>query len=902
MKTTLFQIVFLTSFTMFLNIFGYSQDFKISNDTVVENTKDKYIDSLSITTNSDNKNKSETNSKLVESNVNDSIVKNKGFLEGIVNYKAKDYTSVNQKTKQIFLYNEAQIQYKDMDIQSGVIIIDYSKDLIFAGRLKDSAGVYSQSPIFKQGQDLVEPDSIVFNIKTKKALIWNSKTEQQGGRIISELSKKENDSVYYVKRAKFTTSTNEENPEYYFLLRKAKVVPGKKVVTGLTNMFIADVPTPIGLPFGFFPLTSKRTSGVIFPSFGQQNERGYFLQNGGYYFAMSDYADLAVLGDYYTNGSYGLRLESNYAIRYKLRGGISFRYENLINSERGFPDYSKSIIYNLRWNQNQDSKSNPNSRFSASVNLGSSTYYQESINQLNNSNFLNNTLASSVSYSRTFMGEPQVNMSITATHSQNTQTKSINMTSPTFQVSVHRIFPLAPKTGSKKGIIQNVNFQYNVRAENRIQTTDSLFFKPEMFDNAKTGVQHTIPISTNFKLFKYFSMSASTNINHTWSFNTIEKKYDILNQELLTTSLKEFDSYTTYNFSTSLGTTIYGLFNFGEEKKIQAIRHVMRPSLSYNINPSFEQYYDSYEIVSADGLTSEQIDYTRFEESLFGSPGNRFSSSIGLSMSNNLEAKIRDNDSTATEPKKIFILNSLNMSTNYNVAADSLNWSPLRMSGGTQIFDNKMSVNFGATLDPYALNNNNQKINKFNISNGGSLFRVTSANLTMSYNLSNDTFKGNDENDNARKESLRSGGRADDLFGKPQDFADKRLNDRNEEKKPVPTDLYNYVLPWSLRLAYALNYNNSRRQNEISSHSLMISGDVELSPRWSIGASTGYDFKNNGVTYTQLRFERDLESWRMNFSWIPFSNRSSWNFFIGIRSGILSDIKYDKQRQRDKQL
>ena len=902
MKTTPFQIVFLTSFTMFLNIFGYSQDFKISNDTVVENTKDKYIDSLSITTNSDNKNKSETNSKLVESNVNDSIVKNKGFLEGIVNYKAKDYTSVNQKTKQIFLYNEAQIQYKDMDIQSGVIIIDYSKDLIFAGRLKDSAGVYSQSPIFKQGQDLVEPDSIVFNIKTKKALIWNSKTEQQGGRIISELSKKENDSVYYVKRAKFTTSTNEENPEYYFLLRKAKVVPGKKVVTGLTNMFIADVPTPIGLPFGFFPLTSKRTSGVIFPSFGQQNERGYFLQNGGYYFAMSDYADLAVLGDYYTNGSYGLRLESNYAIRYKLRGGISFRYENLINSERGFPDYSKSIIYNLRWNQNQDSKSNPNSRFSASVNLGSSTYYQESINQLNNSNFLNNTLASSVSYSRTFMGEPQVNMSITATHSQNTQTKSINMTLPTFQGSVDRIFPLAPKTGSKKGIIQNVNFQYNVRAENRIQTTDSLFFKPEMFDNAKTGVQHTIPISTNFKLFKYFSMSASTNINHTWSFNTIEKKYDILNQELLTTSLKEFDSYTTYNFSTSLGTTIYGLFNFGEEKKIQAIRHVMRPSLSYDINPSFEQYYDSYEIVSADGLTSEQIDYTRFEESLFGSPGNRFSSSIGLSMSNNLEAKIRDNDSTATEPKKIFILNSLNMSTNYNVAADSLNWSPLRMSGGTQIFDNKMSVNFGATLDPYALNNNNQKINKFNISNGGSLFRVTSANLTMSYNLSNDTFKGNDENDNARKESLRSGGRADDLFGKPQDFADKRLNDRNEEKKPVPTDLYNYVLPWSLRLAYALNYNNSRRQNEISSHSLMISGDVELSPRWSVGASTGYDFKNNGVTYTQLRFERDLESWRMNFSWIPFSNRSSWNFFIGIRSGILSDIKYDKQRQRDKQL
>lgn len=835
----------------------------------------------------------------------DSIAKPKGVLEGIVDYKAKDYTSVNQKTKQIFLYNEAEVQYQDMDIKSGVIIIDYGKDLVYAGRLKDSLGNYSQAPVFKQGSDVVEPDSIVFNMKTKKALIWNSKTEQQGGRIISKLTKKENDSVYFVKRAKFTTSENEENPEYYFLLRKAKVVPGKKVVTGLTNMFIADVPTPIGLPFAFFPLSKKRTSGVIFPSFGEQNNRGYFLQNGGYYFALSDYIDLATLGDYYTNGSYGLRLESNYAVRYKFRGNLSFRYENLINSERGFPDYSKSIIYNLRWNQSQDSKSNPSSRFSASVNLGSSTYYQESINQLNTSNFLNNTLASSVSYSKTFRGEPQVNISVTATHSQNTNTQTINMTLPTFQGSVDRVFPFAPKTGSKKGVFQNINFQYNVRGENRIQTTDSMFFKKEMFDDAKAGMQHTIPISTNFKLFKYFSMSTSTNLNHSWAFNTIKKEYDIDNQEVVTTDLRGFDSYTTYNFSTSLGTTFYGLFNFGEDKKIQAIRHVVRPSISYNVTPSFEQYYDTYEVVSADGLTNEQVEYSRFEQSLFGAPSNRYSSSIGLSLTNNLEAKVRDKDSTATEPKKIFLLNSLNFSTSYNIASDSLNWNPVRMTGGTQLFDNKMSLNFGATLDPYALDNNNKKINTFNIDNGGSLFRISSANLTMSYNLSSDTFGGDDSNDNdaATQESLRSGGRADDLFGKPQDFADRRLNsDRKNDEDPTPTDLYKYKIPWSLRLAYAVNYNNSRRQSEISSHSLMFSGDIELSPRWSVGASSGYDFKNKGFTYTQLRFERDLESWRMNFSWIPFSSRSSWNFFIGIRSSILSDIKYDKQRQRDKTL
>ena len=898
LKTIYFQLLFILSFTMLTNSLVAAQGVPkpaIQTPDSVSVSKIKGLDSI-------------PNKKPViavkDSVNNDSITKPKGLLDGIINYKAKDITSVNQKKKQIYLYNEAQVQYQDMDIQSGVITIDYANDLVYAGRIKDSLGNYSQPPVFKQGSDIVEPDSIVFNMKTKKALIWNSKTEQQGGRIISKLTKKENDSVYFVKRAKFTTSENEENPEYYFLLRKAKVVPGKKIVTGLTNMFIADVPTPIGLPFAFFPLSKKRTSGVIFPSFGEQNNRGYFLQNGGYYFALSDYIDLATLGDYYTNGSYGLRLESNYALRYKFRGTLSFRYENLINSERGFPDYSKSVIYNLRWNQNQDSKSNPSSRFSASVNLGSSTYYQESINQLNSSNFLNNTLASSVSYSKTFQGEPQVNLSVTATHSQNTNTETINMTLPTFQGSVDRVFPFAPKTGSKKGVFQNINFQYNVRGENRIQTTDSLFFKKEMFEDAKAGVKHSIPVSTNFKLFKYFSMSTSANFDHNWTFKTIEKEYDTDAEEVVVTPVKGFDSFTTYNFSTSLGTTIYGLFDFGEDKKIQAIRHVVRPSISYNISPAFNQYYDTYEVVSADGLTTDQVEYSRFEQSLFGAPGNRFSSSIGLSLSNNVEAKVRAKDSTATEPKKIFLLNSLNFSTNYNIAADSLNFSPVRMSGGTQLFDNKMSVNFGATLDPYALDNTNRKINEFNINNGGSLFRISSANFTMSYNLSNDSFGGDsDENDAAKNESLRSGGRADDLFGKPQDFADRRLNNSNKnDEEAKPTDLYKYKIPWSLRLAYALNYNNSRRQNEISSHSLMFSGDIELSPRWSVGASSGYDFKNNGFTYTQLRFERDLESWRMNFSWIPFSSRSSWNFFIGIRSSILSDLKYDKQRQRDKTL
>ncbi|RMZ50566.1 LPS-assembly protein LptD [Flavobacteriaceae bacterium PRS1] len=901
LQTNIFQILFTLSFTVFINTFSYAQDVPrtkpIITPDVSKDTIKISLDSLQI---------KPINTKEQDSITLDSIPKKKSLLEDIMIYKAIDYTSINQNEKKIYLYNEAQMFYLDMEIKAGIIVIDYAKNEVTAKGIVDSLGNYTQAPIFKQRGDVVEPDSMIMNTVTKKTIIYNSKIEQKSidGVIFAEISKKENDSVIFINRAKFTTSDDPDNPEYYFLMRKVKIVPGKKVVAGLTNLYIADVPTPIGLPFAFFPLTKKRTSGVIFPSFGEDSSRGYNIQNGGYYFAISEYADLAVLGDYYTNGSYGLRLQSAYVLRYKFRGNLSFRFENLITSERGFPDYAKSTIYNLRWSHSQDGKSNPSSRFSASVNLGSSTYYQQSVNQLNSSNFLNNTLSSSISYSKTFKGQPQVNISFTATHSQNTNTESISMTLPTFQASVDRVYPFAPKVGSKKGFIQNINLQYNIRGENRIQTTDSLFFKKEMFDDAKIGMQHTIPISTNFKVLKYISISTSANYQETWVLKTVDKTFDEDSKEVITTEINGFDSFRTYNFSVGLGTTVYGMFDFGEDKKIQAIRHIMRPSISYNISPSFDKYYDTYEVIDADGTLIEEVDFTRFEESIFGAPGNNYSSSIGLSLGNNFEAKVRDKDSTATEAKKIILLNNLNLSTSYNIAGDSLNWSPLRITGGTQILDNKMSINFGATLDPYALDNNNNKINTFNISNGGSLFRLTSANLTMNYTLTSKSFdKSKNDNQAAREESLRSGGRDDDLFGVPQDFSDQLLNASTKEPENEETsELYSYKMPWSLRLAYSVNYSNTRRQNEISSHSLMVSGDIDISPRWSIGASSGYDLKSKGITYTQLRFERDLLSWRMNFSWIPFSSRSSWNFFIGIRSPILKDLKYDKRKTPDRRL
>ncbi|WP_081211120.1 putative LPS assembly protein LptD [Salegentibacter sediminis] len=828
------------------------------------------------------------------------------LITDVVTYTAKDYMRISQKENRMYLYNEAEITYEDMIIKAGLIVIDNNKNEVYAYGIPDSTGAYSQKPVFTQANQTVEPDSIRFNFDTERALVYNSKTQQASFNVLGEVTKRENDSVYFMQNVRFTTSEDVENPDYFFYARRIKFVPDKKIVSGLVNMYIADVPTPLGLPFGYFPMTDEETSGFILPSFGD-SRRGYFLQNGGYYFAISDYVDLMVLGAYYTNGSYELSTESNYAKRYKYRGNFRLRYENQLDSERGFPDYAERTQYNIQWTHNQDAKANPNSRFSASVNLGSSTYYKESVNQGNTGNFLNNTLSSSVSYSKTFEGEPQVNLSLAARHSQNTNTQTINMSLPTAQLSMSRIYPFAPKTGAKKGFFENINLQYNFRGENQIQTTDSLFFKPEMFEGMNFGAKHTIPVSTNFKVFKYLSASVNANYEENWVFKTFERSWDeAANIEVIDT-INKFDSYRTYNFSTNIGTTIYGLKNFGKDKKIQAIRHVMRPNISYNINPAFDQYYDSYERINpANPLETNMVDYSRFQGTLYGPPGRRFSSSIGLSLSNTLEAKVRDKDSTATEPKKITLLNNFSLNTSYNLAGDSLRLSPISFRGGIPIIQDKLDINVAGNIDLYALDNNNRRIDKLNIENGGSLFRFTNANISFGYSFSNEDFEGGaEEDDELENETYRNGGRRDDLFGKGTDM-DGRFYDEDDfedESRDERDDRwYNYKIPWDLRLSYTMTYNNRARQNEITSHSLMFSGDVEISPKWRVGGSSGYDLKEQGFTYTQLRFQRDLDSWRMTFNWVPFSERSSWYFFIGIKSSILSDIKYDKRREPDRQL
>lgn len=839
-----------------------------------------------------------------DSVVNDSVKTTKAFLEYRIESSAKDYKRIDRKGNTITLYNEAKIIYGDITIEAGKIIINNNTGDVFAyGILKDSLG-YTQRPVFSQGSNIVKPDSIIFNKNSQKALTFNSETTQGEFNVVAETTKKVNDSVFYMQNARFTTSKNPENPEYYFLARKIKFVPNKKIITGLVNMYIADVPTPLGLPFAYFPMTTERKSGIIIPSFGNNNSQGYFLQNGGYYFAVNDYLDLTLLGDYFTNGSYGGRVESNYKVRYKYNGSLRFLYENQLQSERGFSDFAQTSRYNLNWQHSQDAKSNPSSRFSASVNLGSSQFYRQSFNQVNQSATLVNNLSSSISYTKSFPGEPQVNFSASATHNQNTNTNAVNLTLPTIQGSVSRIFPFAPKEGTKKGVIENINLQYNLRGENRITTTDEDFFTDKMFDNAIMGLKHSIPIATNFKL-GYFSFSANGSYEENWVFETfrqslVENESGVF--ETVRDTINGFDAYRTYSYGASVGTTVYGSWKSkNAESKVQAIRHVIRPNLSYSANPSFDEYYDR--LATEQGLDApgrEEQFYSRFDGTLFGAPGRNFSSSINLGVQNNIEAKVRDSDSTKTDLKKIQILKSLNFNTSYNLAGDSLNWSPLQLRGVIPITKN-IDLNLDANFDPYALDNNNNRINTFNIDNGGSLFRLTRAGFRTSFRLSSTDFEKDSEKDPSKDNdrTLQNGGRSDDLFGESVDYSRQENQEPEKQDVNVNKDRYRFKIPWNLNFAYTMTYNNAQRQNAINQQSLMVSGDLELSPRWSIGGNTGYDFANKGISFTSLRFQRDLESFNMSFNWTPIGPRNSWFFFIGIKASALSDIKWDQRRQPD---
>lgn len=841
--------------------------------------------------------------KKIDTVANDSI-KPKEVIDGIITHNAEDYTIQDAKNKTITLYNKAVVKYTDIDLQAGIIILDYKNNMVYAKGIKDSTG-YHQRPVFKQGSQESEQDSILFNFKTEKALVYGVKTVQSGIITYGEKTKRVNDSTIYMRRLRFTTS-QKDNPDYYIQTGKAKLVPGKKIIVGGSNLVLADVPTPVYLPFAYFPLTDKRTSGFIIPSWGESNSQGFFMQNGGYYFALSDYFDLTVLGDLYTNGSWGLRADSQYYVRYKFSGNFSVRYENIIQGIRGLSDYSKSSNFNIRWSHSQDAKSSPNSRFSASVNLGSSTYYRQSLNEFNNSQFLTNTLSSSISYYKKFVGTP-FNMSVTATHTQNTNTETITMTLPSLQLNMDRIYPFAGKDGIKKNPIQKMGLNYSMQGQYQINTTDDEFLTAKMFNTAKKGIQHNLSTNTSLKAFKYFTLSPSVNYKDVWYFDKINKRYDpnALNKDgnlgaAVNDTISGFNRYNEYNFGVSLSTNIYGIFPINKGR-LKGIRHTIRPSISYGYRPDFSKNYDLQVQQSSD--PNDLLTYSPFENGIYGRPGSGISNSIGITLNNVLEAKVAPKDPDSDEEdKKITLLNNLNFSTSYNIAADSLRWAPVRANAGTRLFKDKLALNMNATFDPYQVNSKGQRIDKFN----SNLLRLTNLGVTANYSISSKDFEKGKDNKDDKDKNGNGAQDTPDVFGEnmgvTNGFGSNPNNKQNKQNETKETELYRTKIPWTLNLAYSMNYTNNGLKSDIGSNTLMFSGDVELSPKWKVGFSSGYDIKDNAFTYTRLNFSRDLDSWRFNFNWTPFGINSSYYFYIGVKSSVLSDLKWDKNKPPDRVL
>jgi len=833
-----------------------------------------------------------------DSTQTDSIAKKEPLLTDIVKYTAKDTIRSNVVTQEVFLYNNAEVNYGDINLKAGKIDIDWASNTMKATGIPDSTGAITQKPVFTQAGKVYETDTITYNFDSNKGLIKRVRTEEGEGYLTGNKIKKVNDDVIYVKNGYFTTD-KKEHPDYYLWANKIKVIPGKEIITSYTQMYIADVPTPLILPFGYFPTTEHRRSGIIFPTFNFTEKQGYALQNGGYYWAINDYFDLMVTGDIYTNGSNAVRFKSNYANRYKYRGNVDLRFESIIQGMEGRSDYSKSTNYSIGWSHSQDRKSNPNLRFSASVRMSSSKYYRESFNEINNDNHLNNTANSSISLVKTWDDLP-IRLSLSASHSQNNNTNVINMTLPNLRFDLDRQFPFAPKNGPKKTWYQNIGFSYSMRAENKIETSDSLMFKSAMFDHMKNGIEHNIPISTSFKIAKHFTVSPSISYKERWYFNSIKKKWDDENNEVIIDTIPGFVRNNEYSFSVGTSTTIFGMLNFGKNSKIQAIRHVVKPSVSYSYRPDFGDPNMGNIDYYKQGYLGEVKEYSKFENGVYGYARGGLSNSVSFSLKNTLEMKVKS-DSTEEGSKKVKLLENLNFSTSYNMASPDFKWSPLRVTGGTSFFDRNMSVNFNATFDPYALvkddNNRYVRIPEFNFDHTGDLFRMTNAGFTVNYRFSSSKKgKGSNNNNTLGNASNRF---TTDVLDEGQDR--DRGTDENDKAVKAIMGYLDYTVPWSFNINYSFNYINANNAPKLV-NTFNFNGNVKITEKWDFGFSSGYDFESKGLSYTRLNFNRDLDSWVMKFEWVPIGPRSTYYFFIGIKASMLQDVKYEQRKLPDQLL
>lgn len=789
-------------------------------------------------------------------------------LESKVSYKAKDSIRFDLKNKLVYLFGSSEVYYENIELKAEEIEIDMDSNTVLARGKQDSTGKWFGEPVFKENGQEVKSHEIKYNFDTKKGLIINAVTHEGENYIHGEKIYKTPDDILYIKNGKYTTC-NLDHPHYFFSARKLKIIPEDKIVTGPANLVLEDVPTPIGIPFGFFPNSNKQKSGIIIPSPGESAQYGFFLLGGGYYWAMSNNISTQFTGDFYTKGSWAGNWLTNYKKRYKFSGSFNTNYSVFKNGYKEFPGYAETSNFFVRWNHTQDPKARPNSIFSADVNFGNSENYTNNFNS-SGTQYLTTSFNSSVSYRKSWAGKP-FNMSINGYHSQNTLNKTVTLRLPELAFNVSRIYPFKQKSNfGKQNFYEKIGLSYSMNTKNEVTAQDTLFSTRnfELLQREfKNGMKHSIPLSTSFKVLKNFTVNPALNYSEIWYLESVRKGLNTQTNLAQTDTVAGFVRGNTYSSSISLTTKIYGMYQY-RGKVIKTLRHVMTPSIGFSYTPENNSGLRSYT-----DSTGKAIDYSIFQNGIYGTTNTAEAGLINLGLLNNFEMKVRNRKDSLGKDSKIKLLENLSINTSYNVAADSLNWSNIQVGARTYILK-KISLNVNSSFDPYVLDSNTTtgqitRINTSELERNGRIGRLTSASAAIGFSLRSKTTTTPTES----------------KFGTEEELEYIRAN---------PDAYIDFNVPWTLNMNYNIRYSKPQYQSDVI-QTLNFSGDFSLTPKWKIGFNSGYDFELKDLSYTSVDIYRDLHCWEMSFNWIPFGQRQSYLFTIKVKSAILQDLKLTRR-------
>ncbi len=848
------------------------------------------------------------------------INREKVDIDNSVTFSAKD-SVILLGNKLAYLFGEGEVEYGSFKLNADEIKMVMDSTTVYANGRVDSVGELVGKPIFQDGGDTYESKTMSYNFKNQRGFITDIITEQGEGYLTGGRSKKMEDGSFFAEDAMYTTCDEHDHPHFYFKLTRGKMRPGKDVVSGAVYMVVADVPLPLALPFGYFPFSKEYSSGIIFPTFGDDYNRGFYARNGGYYFAFSDYVDLALTGEIYTKGSWGLSGRSSYKKRYKYSGSFNISYLTTILGDKGLPDYSKQNNFQVVWSHSMDTKSNPNMSFSASVNFSTSGYTRNDLNSYYSNSFTENTKSSTVNMTYRFPGTKWA-ASASTNISQRTQDSTLAVSFPNLNVTLSQVAPFKRKkaVGGEKWY-EKIKLSYSGQFQNSLTAQQNVFFKKSIIKDWRNGFRHSVPVSATFSVLKYVNLSPSISMTDRMYTSKIRREWDPnASAEVMDTT---YGFYNIFDFNASLSadTKIYGFFKpmkfLGD--KVQMIRHVLTPSLSYNYTPDFSApmwgYYGQYSYVNNAGNNITKK-YSYFSHGIFGAPGSGMASSVSLSLSNNLEMKVKS-DSDSTGVKKISLIENLSLSQSYNFAADSMNWSNLNTSILLRL-TKSFNLNLSATWDPYtyALNSNGQpvRVNKTRWQAHKGWVRLTSTGTSFSYTLNNSTFKKKKDN---KKDNNRNNN-TDDPYGEDgyddgedASLADmapsrKRRGNQEDEKKNDADGYTPWECPWSLSFNYSINYSGVGGEFDYKkmeykgrfTQNLSVSGNIRPTKNWNFSMSCSYDFQAKKIAYMNCNISRDMHCFTMTCSIIPVGVYKSFNFNVAVKSSLLRDIKYDKQSSR----